>query len=804
MKRLISTLLAAVLAVTLLSGFVSSARAAKASVTILAYICGTDLESEEGEATGDIQEMISSGAGSSDAVRVLIATGGSSRWQNSFGISSRSVQYYEVKNNTLSLLQDSGRGNMGDTATLSNFLRFAVSAAPADRYILILWDHGGGPVYGVCNDENYQDDSLSLSELRNGLKNGLGGTQLDIIAFDCCLMNCIDLCYDMVGIADYSVVSQELVSGTGLNYDEWMQPIVANPSISTEQIAMNMADTYIRENSRGRYAETSTMSVVASDKMPAVMDAANNFSSALTAQIASNLSGIVRLRNQLTSFGEFLDYDASDLVDVSDMCDAFSALLPTESANLKQAAQQAVCYNVTTDDIASYAHGLSFFLPYATVRSASSDILSHYNAESGSYANLAVAMTNQTLSSGYSMSASSYTPSNFYSYDSWYGSGYSSGSFCDVWDGYYGSYCPFDDVYDYCGGDIWSGLNASTGSVWDGYDDCSGIWSGYGGYYDDGYYSGYNGGYNGGYDSGYNSGTTYTPVTSGIWAGLPDGTGQQSGAAPTTAPNTSATTNTNQNAPLLQSASSALNNIWSGLLNSGSDYYQPGEANQNVQAGVSEAVSAEEVIATAGTYFSSATLNSQMIYSVQLNKTDLDHLSSASGVLSISNGSEQVRLGNIGVTTIDWSTGLIFSMFDGSWPMLGDQMVRAEFLYGDENGNVRFVIPARVNGLKMYLLGSRSSEGDLELLGATQGYDENGFAIRGSIPLEEGMIIVPVFTAVSADGTEREYDGEIVTVPAEGLKLTWNRIPAGSYSYCFALRDLSGVTHYTDSVSITF
>ena len=66
------------------------------------------------------------------------------------------------------------------------------------------------------------------------------------------------------------------------------------------------------------------------------------------------------------------------------------------------------------------------------------------------------------------------------------------------------------------------------------------------------------------------------------------------------------------------------------------------------------------------------------------------------------------------------------------------------------------------------------------------------------------MIIVPVFTAVSADGTDREYDGEIVTVPAEGLKLIWNRIPAGSYSYCFVLRDLSGVTHYTDSVSITF
>ena len=40
----------------------------------------------------------------------------------------------------------------------------------------------------------------------------------------------------------------------------------------------------------------------------------------------------------------------------------------------------------------------------------------------------------------------------------------------------------------------------------------------------------------------------------------------------------------------------------------------------------------------------------------------------------------------MGKITIDWSTGLIFSMFDGSWPMLGGQLVRAEFLYGDEEG----------------------------------------------------------------------------------------------------------------------
>lgn len=756
-------LAAAVLTGSAVFAGIPQAKAEMNEVTILAYICGTDLESDEGEASADIREMLSAGIGGSGAVSAVIATGGCQEWQR-FSFSTRSVQYHRLGNSGPELLKDAGKRNMGDAGTLSDFLSYAISAAPAKRYILVFWDHGGGPVFGLCNDQNFNDDSLSLAELRTGLQKGLNGTKMDIIAFDCCLMNCVDLCYDLCGYTDYAVVSQELVSGTGLNYDEWIKPVVQDPSVPTRSIAMSMADTYVAENSRGRDAGTATMSVISTEKMPAVMDAANAFSASLAGEIESNLSGVVRLRTQLTSFGEFMDSDASDLVDVEDMCTAFSALLPAESETLKQASRQAVSYNVTTSDIAAYAHGMSFFMPQSTVRNDKQDILDHYNQESGSYAGLAVAMTSQTQASGYSMTALSYTPSNFYSYDDDASGGSCSGSLCDIWDGYYGDWCSFDDAYDSCGGDIWAGLDTGSGCIWDGYSSGTGIWDGY-------------------------PGSTAAQATSsvgGIWAGL-ETEGPE--AAPTAAP---------------AAAASAISNIWAGLLNTGSDYYQPGEENQNVQAGVSEAVPAESVLETAGSYFSSATLNSQMIYSVQLNKTDLDHLSAAGGVLSIREGNEVIRLGNIGGITIDWSTGLVFSMFDGSWPMLEGTMVRAEYLQGDEQGNVRFVIPARINGLKMYLLGNRTADGTAELLGATQGYDENGFAIRGAIPLEAGMTIRPLFTAVSADGTEREYEGEAITVPEGGLTLQWGRIPAGDYLYCFGLTDLAGEVHYTDSVDIHF
>ncbi len=861
MKKWLSLLLAVSL-LWVTAPFVSpAARAEEQEVTILAYICGSNLESEYGEATEDLKEMMSSGIGNVAGVTVLAATGGSRDWQN-YGISSRNVQYYRLGGSRPELLKDAGRVNMGDPDTLSAFLRYGITQAPAKRYILIFWDHGGGPVYGVCNDANFRDDGLTLSELRDGIARGLNGAKADIIALDCCVMNCVDLFADLADLTAYTVASQEMVSGTGLNYDGWMIPLAQDPSRSAEQVATDMARTYVEENAKGFHAETATMSVIASERMPAVVEATDAFCRALYGQLSANLSAVVRLRDQLTSFGEFIDEDATDLVDVAELCDVFSALVPQESAALKQAAEAAVCYNCTTKDITAHAHGMSLFMPLDTVNYEASEILDYFGSLNSDYGKLAVAMTTQSVSSGYVMSASSAVPSNFYAYDE--DNGF-SGAFCDIWDGYYGDYCDFDDAWNACGGNIWAGLDTFGGSVWDGCDTGSGIWDGYDGGFPDespwggdswvdaaglwgesGSASGDAGASGLGVEEGgiWGSGASQTGqgtsagegsgsgTPGGIWGGLSGAA--QTGAGPTARPEAQPTGQTAQTPEQAaqsaeqaaqsaeqaaqsaeqtaqtpeqaaqSAAGAALNNIWAGLLNPGSDYYQPGEENQNVQPGVVGTSGPAEVLAAAGTYFAGSTLTSQTIYSLQVNKEDLNHLMSASGVLSRAEGDELIRLGNLGATTIDWSTGLIFSMFDGSWPMLNGQMVRAEFLYADESGATRFVIPAKVNGVRMYLLGIRAEDGRLEVAGATQGYDENGFAIRGSIPLEEGMVVEPLFIARAEDGTEREYAGELMTVPAEGLELTWEKIPAGSYQYCFALTDLSGQVHDTEAVELTF
>ena len=728
-----------------------TARAARAKWTVLVYLCGSNLESEMGEASKDIGEMLSSGAGASEDVCVLAATGGSARWQR-YGISSSQVQYYNVRGDAPLLLAEAGRVNMGDADTLAAFVRYGLANAPAEHCALILWDHGGGPVFGMCEDENHPGDPLSLPELRDALTRGLNGRRLDVLAFDACLMNCVDVCALAADFADYTVASQEIVNGNGLDYDAWLASLAAHPGTDALTLAEQMAKTYVADSASGRNAQTATMSVVRSDAMPGVTRAVDAFGAALTPMMASRMSSVVRLRNRLVSFGEFADDAASDLVDVQALCDAYAALLPDECARLKAAAAQAVVCNATSADIAGQASGLSLFMPYSTARQDYAVIMDRYQNQRGDYAAMVTALADSFGSGDYAMTAANQSVEPFYCYD---GESEPTGALCSIWNGLYGNTLAAGEMAQSAGGSIWTGLSDTAG-IWAGLSDAPG-----------------------------NAVPAATEAAGGIWSGL-------STQAPTATP-----------APA-QPPANALEHIWAGFVNTSEDYYQPEAPNENVQPGISEAVPPNAVITAAQDYFSASDLDTQSVYTLQLNRQDLDHLTAATGVLFRREGDERVRLGDMGQTTIDWSTGLIFSMFDGAWPTLSGEPICAERLYTQEDGSVRFAIPARINGLKMYLLATRSADGSATVLGATQGYDENGMAIRGSIPLETGMSIEPLYSALSDDGQMRERAGSAITVPQEGLTLAWQPLPAGEYEYCLGLTDLSGAVQYTQSVSLKY
>ena len=75
----------------------------------------------------------------------------------------------------IALVDEQPSASMGSADTLGGFLSWGVAKYPADKYMCLLWNHGGGSVSGVAFDELYDMDSLDVSELAQGVSQAGGG-----------------------------------------------------------------------------------------------------------------------------------------------------------------------------------------------------------------------------------------------------------------------------------------------------------------------------------------------------------------------------------------------------------------------------------------------------------------------------------------------------------------------------------------------------------------------------------------------------------------------------------------------------
>ena len=171
MKKLLSILLAALM----LLSFSAAAFAEEVSAspaddqvpwTIFVYLCGSDLESQNGFASINMEEMAE--ASTNRNVRFVVQTGGAAKWEGT--ISSERTERYEILGGESSLADALPFANMGDAATLTSFLQWGLSTYNSPHYGLVLWDHGSGSINGVCFDENFSLSSLHLTDIQHALQ----------------------------------------------------------------------------------------------------------------------------------------------------------------------------------------------------------------------------------------------------------------------------------------------------------------------------------------------------------------------------------------------------------------------------------------------------------------------------------------------------------------------------------------------------------------------------------------------------------------------------------------------------------
>ena len=195
----------------------SASMGEKGSWTIFVYLCGTDLESklfQGGNGTKDLKEMMAATANSQ--VRYVIQTGGTKFWHNAT-VDEDKNQRFVIENGKMVMVEEGGQSNMGKSSTLADFLKWGVKNFSAEKMGVVLWDHGGGSIAGVCYDENEDWDALTLRELDAALLSVYQTMtdKFEFIGMDACLMGTVETANIAASYARYMIASEEMETGAG-------------------------------------------------------------------------------------------------------------------------------------------------------------------------------------------------------------------------------------------------------------------------------------------------------------------------------------------------------------------------------------------------------------------------------------------------------------------------------------------------------------------------------------------------------------------------------------------------------------
>jgi len=325
--------------------------AGSSDVTIMVYMCGTDLEAKYGAATSDLQEMMK--AKISNNVNLIVETGGCTKWQTT-NISAKTNQIYKITSGGMTLAADNlGANSMVDPKTLSDFIKYCKTNYPAGRYELIFWDHGGGSLAGYGYDTKFPGGSMTLDKIETALKNG--GCTFDFIGFDACLMATLETALVLEPYSDYLLASEETEPGSGWYYTDWLTAISNNPSIDTLDLGKKIIDDYVRYSPPRQQATLSLVDLA--ELHGTVPDSFKSFAQSTVQLVKSqNYQPVASARSSVREFAKSSKIDQVDLIQLADKIGT------PEGQAFANALKGCVKYNLTSGDMKDCG-GISIYFP---------------------------------------------------------------------------------------------------------------------------------------------------------------------------------------------------------------------------------------------------------------------------------------------------------------------------------------------------------------------------------------------------------------------------------------------------------
>lgn len=338
----------------------------KTQAVIMIYMIGSDLESEKGLASLDIEQMMKSSF-DEEKINVIICTGGTSEWSNK-NISNDGCNVYEITSGNIQHKSTLKSKKITDSEAVTQFADYVYENYLSENYAFVFWGNGTGAIKGIGSDSNNEKDNLGMSEMKKSfadMKLIKDGKKLKMIGFDANLMGTIEVACMLTPYAEYMVASEELVSDKGWDYN-WLKSFGEGNRFGGYDMAQTIIDAY--EKSMTADAKVIPDYSLSCLKLSETKNVLKSFEELILVANGTLHEGgyaqIATRREKMKLFGTVEFYNYYDMVDMYSFADNMVDLHSAEAKALQEALVKFVVYNKTNIENAS---GVSVYFPFENV-----------------------------------------------------------------------------------------------------------------------------------------------------------------------------------------------------------------------------------------------------------------------------------------------------------------------------------------------------------------------------------------------------------------------------------------------------
>lgn len=332
------------------------------TVTLMVYMIGSDLESKAGAATSDLQEMAESGVDLSK-VNLLVYAGGSKKWHNDNMSEESGHSILQLTESGFTSIATMPEASMGEPESLTGFLNYANENFPAQSFSLILWNHGNGPLIGYGKDMLFDNDSLTLAEMKKALDASPFNSEnkLSWVGFDACLMASAELSIIWKDYADYLIASQEIEPSFGWDYS-FLPSLTGDKETLFNTITDNYLNTceeyYEKKGFNNRDTTLSCMDLSYATELETAL---NSLFKKASADIDSSFNSLSVSRANTRALGRASTGSEYDLIDLNDMATQMSSDYPDEAKAVQDVlTEMTVCNKTNAENLS----GMSLYYPF--------------------------------------------------------------------------------------------------------------------------------------------------------------------------------------------------------------------------------------------------------------------------------------------------------------------------------------------------------------------------------------------------------------------------------------------------------